>query len=679
MTISTEDTVVVSTVTLDVPIALPFPVHAGAEVQVYDKDGELALLNVDYQVQLFAPAFDHANVIPKAGLVTKAEGQNVVILRVLPNTQPTQVYSANQILAAELQKALDRAAMRDQQLDEKISRSILRPIVESDETPWTLPSAADRANKALGFDGDGNLLPIGQISSLIELEEALADIAQAVEDANDAADAAAGSSGAAAGSAGAAAGSANNAALAANNAAESAADAVQTLEDIQDYVAGLGSFTRRKFSGFTPGQTVLPIPGGFTSASTMMVFFDSSLLDLGGEYTAVSPNITLTEPITSADQEITLIEFVAVSITDALIKTQNLADLTDKKTARVNMELTKVQNVGNADETILAGTRVVYTTLAFTAARAFALPAANAYNPGETLDVLDLAGAISGANTATLNRAGADTINGANSVTISNNHGGLRLVSDGSSKWTFAVPTPPVALNGTLVGETKLWNGPRLPSLYQWEDGAAISRTTYSDLLNAITLVATGTSTASSPTITAIPEDLRGLGLVGAKIEGLGIQANTTITAIAATTITLSQNASSTVTLGTFRVFPHGNGNGSTTFNKPDGRGRADVGRDDMGGTAATRLTATGTGNPGLDGTVLGAAAGSDRHQLTLAQMPSHTHSYLHPTLTTLTVGGTNFYGASDTTQNSGSAGSDQAHPNVQPSIVRNKIIFAGA
>ena len=51
----------------------------------------------------------------------------------------------------------------------------------------------------------------------------------------------------------------------------------------------------------------------------------------------------------------------------------------------------------------------------------------------------------------------------------------------------------------------------------------------------------------------------------------------------------------------TITVFPHGNGDGATTFNIPDYRGYVPVGQDDMGGTVAnigqvtTTLTTNGT------------------------------------------------------------------------------------
>jgi hypothetical protein len=63
------------------------------------------------------------------------------------------------------------------------------------------------------------------------------------------------------------------------------------------------------------------------------------------------------------------------------------------------------------------------------------------------------------------------------------------------------------------------------------------------------------------------------------------------------------------------------------TITLPDGRGRAMAGLDDMGGTAAGRLTATYFGATGgcsaVLGTTLGAACGGESQTLTLAQLPT--------------------------------------------------------
>jgi microcystin-dependent protein len=68
----------------------------------------------------------------------------------------------------------------------------------------------------------------------------------------------------------------------------------------------------------------------------------------------------------------------------------------------------------------------------------------------------------------------------------------------------------------------------------------------------------------------------------------------------------------------------YGVGDGSTTFNLPDLRGRTPVGKDDMGGTPANRMT---TGGSGINGVSLGAAGGAQTHTLGTAEMPSHTHT----------------------------------------------------
>lgn len=68
----------------------------------------------------------------------------------------------------------------------------------------------------------------------------------------------------------------------------------------------------------------------------------------------------------------------------------------------------------------------------------------------------------------------------------------------------------------------------------------------------------------------------------------------------------------------------HGTGDGSSTFNLPDRRGRGSVGKDDMGGSAASRVTTAGSS---FDGATLGAVGGAQNVTLTTTNIPSHTHT----------------------------------------------------
>ncbi|WP_424630742.1 tail fiber protein [Bradyrhizobium sp. SYSU BS000235] len=67
-----------------------------------------------------------------------------------------------------------------------------------------------------------------------------------------------------------------------------------------------------------------------------------------------------------------------------------------------------------------------------------------------------------------------------------------------------------------------------------------------------------------------------------------------------------------------------GSGDGSTTFNGPDIRGRAFFGLDNMGGAAANRIT---SGGSGIAGTTLGATGGLDSYPLARSQLPNVTLS----------------------------------------------------
>lgn len=110
-----------------------------------------------------------------------------------------------------------------------------------------------------------------------------------------------------------------------------------------------------------------------------------------------------------------------------------------------------------------------------------------------------------------------------------------------------------------------------------------------------------------------------------------------------------------------------------THFNVPDLRGRVPVGLDNLGGSDAGRLDVSNT---------LGGSGGEQKHTLTIAELPSHTHTI--PSTFNASALGDNARAAhpsntgSDTTLTSGSAGSGNAHENMPPYLLTGWVIYAG-
>jgi len=115
-----------------------------------------------------------------------------------------------------------------------------------------------------------------------------------------------------------------------------------------------------------------------------------------------------------------------------------------------------------------------------------------------------------------------------------------------------------------------------------------------------------------------------------------------------------------------------------------DKRGYASLGKDDMGGTSANRITTA------LDGDVLGDTGGTETQTITIANMPAHNHgggSHTHDYTRYLNLlGGLGGAGTGwnlESTQDTGapnstviaSQGSGTAHNNTQPSIICNYIL----
>lgn len=217
--------------------------------------------------------------------------------------------------------------------------------------------------------------------------------------------------------------------------------------------------------------------------------------------------------------------------------------------------------------------------------------------------------------------------------------GALTLPGDPSSPLEAAtkeyVDTTAAGASSTVpAGALVPFSGFVLPSGYLWANGQAHSRTTYAGLYAATNKTATATMTIASPgVITWAGHGLSESWPVKFTTTGAlptGLTAGTTYYLKSVTTDTFrlaaTPGGSDINTTGsqsgvhTAIFSPHGNGNGSTTFNVIDMRGRSAFGLDDMFTTAASRVTSAGSS---INGKTIGATGGAESVAVGVGNLPA--------------------------------------------------------
>ena len=130
--------------------------------------------------------------------------------------------------------------------------------------------------------------------------------------------------------------------------------------------------------------------------------------------------------------------------------------------------------------------------------------------------------------------------------------------------------------------------------------------------------------------------------------------------------VTRADNAALFAVIGTV----YGAGDGVSTFELPDLRGRTVIGMDDMGAGAAHVI-------PDTRASWLGGRLGEEKHQLSVAEMPPHSHAYGQAYAGGAYDGHSSpLYNAMRSASTSVEGG-DQPHNNIQPSMAMYWIIKA--
>jgi len=250
------------------------------------------------------------------------------------------------------------------------------------------------------------------------------------------------------------------------------------------------------------------------------------------------------------------------------------------------------------------------------------------YNPGTTTRKTtwqDSSKSVSNTNPVVLDAAGRALIlgDGAYRQVVKDRYGNLiwdqvtsSIGSGGSGGSTIG--------DGLSVGTILPNSSVIAPANYQFAYGQALSRTSYPELYQALTFTAAITCVGGSTTISVA--DTSNLS-VGTVLESICISGSPTIVSKTFSTVTLSSNATISVTT-TGRFFLYGNGDASTTFNLPDLRGYVIAGRCNMGGVDCSVLNSTYfSSNSNNTPSSTNAKGGNQNRALVTANVPPHTHS----------------------------------------------------
>jgi hypothetical protein len=137
------------------PFAFTFNIYVASDIAVY-RNAVLLTLTTDYTVTIAANGTGSVTLTGSGSGTTLTLNDSLTIVGARQLARTTDFVTAGDLLAVSLNEQLDSNVIMSQQLDEKIDRSIKFDQFDT-YTTATLPAAADRADKIIKFDVDGEL------------------------------------------------------------------------------------------------------------------------------------------------------------------------------------------------------------------------------------------------------------------------------------------------------------------------------------------------------------------------------------------------------------------------------------------------------------------------------------------------------------------------------------------
>jgi hypothetical protein len=158
------------------PYAFTFEILAETDIAVY-KDDTLLTLTTDYSVSI------NANGTGSVTLVISPVGATqIAIVGDRAIERISDFVTGGDFFANTVNDEFDSLTIFAQQNSEAVSRALIAPQTDPTTINMTLPRKADRANKYLAFDSDGNPAPgdtaveVAAIASISDEIEAVAAI-----------------------------------------------------------------------------------------------------------------------------------------------------------------------------------------------------------------------------------------------------------------------------------------------------------------------------------------------------------------------------------------------------------------------------------------------------------------------------------------------------------------------